>query len=377
MILVIILLYFFLSIIALLIATYTDLKERMVYNKLTYTLIGAGLGLKIIESIKAESIEPLLFAIGAGAIAFGVSYLLWKLGVWAGGDVKLVTALAIVNPVNYAVLANAIQLTNWPFTTIELPIFSFSLILYSALAVFPLGILMSFTALRKHPEIIGKTFEIMKDKSKNLLGLGILIAGLKLSIEQLAVTEFLIFPALIIISALPRKIRYLFVISVGIVGLVLNYEIFIMDAAFVFFPLLIGYWFWKLYNETREYAFKETIKISDLEEGMISDVYMVQKKEKIELVEGPSIKRVIKNLMNNKIESSLEDFQIKGKIIGGPSQAGGFTEEDVAMLKEKAKKGLAPKEIKVRKTMAFVPAIFIAYIALQLTGDFLWNLILG
>jgi len=315
MILVIILLYFFLSIIALLIATYTDLKERMVYNKLTYTLIGAGLGLKIIESIKAESIEPLLFAIGAGAIAFGVSYLLWKIGVWAGGDVKLVTALAIVNPINYAVLANAIQLTNWPFTTIELPIFSFSIILYSALAVFPLGILMSFTALRKHPEVLGKTFEIMKDKSKNLLGLGILIAGLKLSIEQLAVTDFLIFPALIIISTLPRKIRYLFVASIGIVGLILNYEIFIMNAAFVFFPLLIGYWFWKLYAETKEYAFKETIKISDLEEGMISDAYMVQKKEKIELVEGPSIKRVIKNLMNNKIESSLKDFQIKGKII--------------------------------------------------------------
>ncbi len=373
----IILIYFFLSIIALLIATYTDLKERMVYNKLTYTLIGTGLGLKIIESIKAESTEPLLFAIAAGAIAFGAAYLLWKLGVWAGGDVKLVTALAIVNPINYGVLANAVQLTEWPFTTIDLPIFSFSIILYSALAVFPLGILMSFTALRKHPEVLGKAFEIMKDKSKNLLGLGVLIAGLKLGIEQLAVTEFLILPALIVVSFLPRKIRHLTVAGVGIAGLILNYETFIMNAAFVFFPLLIGYWLWKLYAETKEYAFKETIKISNLEEGMIPDNYMVQNMKKIELVEGPSIKRVIKNLMNNKIESSLEDFQVKGKIIGSPAQAGGFTDEDVAMLKEKAKQGLCPKEIKIRKTMAFVPAIFIAYIALQLTGDLLWNLMLG
>jgi len=31
-----------------------------------------------------------------------------------------------------------------------------------------------------------------------------------------------------------------------------------------------------------------------------------------------------------------------------------------------------PKEIIVRKTMAFVPAILLGYILLQVTGDILW-----
>ncbi|MCR4335727.1 MAG: A24 family peptidase [archaeon] len=369
-------LYFFTTLIGLLIATYTDLKERMVYNKLTFTLIGLGIGLKIIEAIKAESIEPILIAVIGGVIAFTASYLMWHLGIWAGGDVKLVTAIAIINPINYAFLAPFIGLAGWPFTTLNLPIFSISIILYSALAVFPLGIMMSFTALVKHPKVLGKTVHLMKEKIKQLIGLSVILAGLNIILEMFAITSFATIVILAIIAFFPKKIRITLIGIIGLAGLLLNAQGFFVNAVLVFIPLSIGYFIWKLYNESKEYAFKETIKIEKLEEGMIPDKYVVEKNNRIELVEGPSIKRVIKNLMNNKIETSLEDFKVKGKVIGSPAQAGGFTEKEVQRLKEKAKKGFGPKEIVVRKTMAFVPAILIAYLVLQLSGDVIWNLIL-
>ena len=103
---------------------------------------------------------------------------------------------------------------------------------------------------------------------------------------------------------------------------------------------------------------------------MIPDKYIIEKNGVIEFTERPSIKRIIKNIMNNKIETTLKDFKIKGNIIGNPSIAGGFTQEQVDELK--SKQGKMPKEIIVRKTMAFVPAILLGYILLQFTGDILW-----
>jgi len=372
-----ILTFFSITVIGLLIATYTDLKERMVYNKLTYTLIGLGIGLKIIETIKTQSTEPILTAIAGGVIAFAVAYLLWRLGVWAGGDVKLVTAIAVINPINYAALAGMLSLTNWPFTTINLPIFSISIIIYSALAVFPLGLLMSLTAVTKHPRILEKTIETLKEKAKQIVGLGVLIAGTRIILGQLGVMDFFVLVVLVGMTFLPKKIRLWSTIAIALAGLALNIGDFVLNSVYVILPLLFLYGFWKLYSESKEFAFKQTIQTAKLEEGMIPDKYLVEKGSKVELVERPSIKRVIKNLMNNRIENSLEDFQIKGKIIASPSQAGGITGENVKLLKEKAEKGLAPKKIVVRKTMAFVPAILIAYLALQLTGDLLWNLILA
>ena len=109
---------------------------------------------------------------------------------------------------------------------------------------------------------------------------------------------------------------------------------------------------------------------------MVPDKYIVERNSKIEFVEGPSIKSVIKNLMNNRIENAIKDFKIKGRVLASPKAAGGLTNQEVKELKEKAAKGLMVKTINVRKTMAFVPAILVAYIVLQLTGDILWNIIL-
>jgi len=368
--------YFLISLAGLLIATYTDLKERMVYNKLTYALVIIGFALKAIESYQLNSLEPIQQSAIAGLIAFIAAYFLWKTGVWAGGDVKLVTAIAILNPINYAILAKQISLIQWPFTTTTLPIFPIELIIYSAFAVLPLGIAMSIGTIFKHAKVRTIVAAALREKILTLIGTGILIAGATIILAQLKQEAILVLPILIIAAILPMKIKQAITILIGATGLYFSAEKFAFNFFTTFVPLILIYTLWKIYSESKEYAFKEEIETQKIEEGMIPDCYIVENNGKAELIEGPSIKKVIKNIMNNRMENLLADFKPQGKIISSPNRAGGLTAQEAEKLKAMAQKGAAPKKIFVRKTLAFVPAILIAYLTLQLTGDVLWNIIL-
>ncbi|MCR4369032.1 MAG: A24 family peptidase [archaeon] len=368
-------LYFFITLIALAIAVYTDLKERMVYNKLTFTLAGIGIVLKAAESYIAQTPMPLFYALAGGIIAYTACYALYRLGVWAGGDVKLVTAIAILNPINYQLIATWIGVAQWPFLAQELPIFGVTLIIYSAFAVLPLGIIMAFSALIKHPQLLKKAIEAVQKKALQLLALGILASGANTIISKFALNDFLVLPIVVIVALLPGKIRVFAIAIAALAGIYLNANAMAQNAIYVTLPLMLGYGLWKLYSESKEKAFKEEIDTQNIEEGMIPENYIVEKNNRIEEVEKPSIKRVINNVMNNRLQIALADFKIEGNVISSPNMAGGLTEDEAKKIRESAKAGLAPEKIKVKKTMAFVPAILLAYILSQIIGDFLWAIL--
>src|SRR3989344_2119963 len=365
--------YVLVSTLALLVATYTDLKSRIVPNTLVYGLAIIGILLKVTESYFVGTFEPLVLSAQGVAIAFIASYALYKLGVWAGGDVKLVSCLAILNPINYSLIATELAL-QYPLTAITLPIFAITLIIYSTFAVLPIGFVMTITAALKSKEILSNTISQVVKKWKQLLGTCLALAGAQIVLQYFRVSEFAIFPLLIAIVFLPKELRTGATISLAVAGAIIGLQSFIYNSLTIALPLMVGYGLFLLYSNSKEGAFKETIETQKLEEGMVVDSYIVEDDGKIEYVKGPSIKTVIKQLMDNKMEKGLlEDFKIKGKVISGPNQAGGISEEDAKKIKEAAKKGLAPKTIVIKKTMAFVPAILFAYIALQLSGDILWN----
>ncbi len=368
--------YFFVSLIGLLIATYTDLKERMVYNKLTYAMVAIAFLLKAFESFEAQSYEPMTLALLSGTIAFIVSYFLWKTGVWAGGDVKLVTALALLNPVNYAALQFLLPIQNNFFSTIQLPIFPIELVVYSVFAALPLGVAMNLTAVFRHKEILHHLREVIVQRAISALAIGAVVAGTNAIVTEFSLITFAVLPVLVLLAFLPKMFRNGLGIIIAVLGVFFEGPQFAVNVAVVSIPVFAVYVLWKLYSESKEYAFKEQVETEKLEEGMIADRYIVERNGEIELVEGPSIKKVIKNLMSNKMEKALEDFKVEGKIIASPNHAGGLSKEAVEQLKAMARKGKAPAQLMVRKTMAFVPAILTAYIALQLTGDILWNIIL-
>mgnify|MGYP001612881914 CR=1 FL=1 len=395
-------LYLALSLIALGIATYTDIRERIVPNRLELALAIGGLLLKIIESFGSMSPQPLLLGLAGCAIAFGAGYLLYRLGVWAGGDVKLVAAIALLNPLNYAVLekatgfGNAVSqaLGNAPiasgagfFGTIDLPIFGISLIIHSALAVLPIGFFMSLSAVFRHKEVLAKTLDVMARRSLKILGACAIYAFIATSFQKLLefgaispdysiAVPFLTIAIIFGSAFLAQKIRDRAVWLCTIAGLALGQLGFTSLAVQVALPLLAAYAVWTLYTESRKYAFRETIPSKSIAEGMVPDAVIVERKGKIELSEPASVKSVINQLMDNKVWKVPTPAGV-GRVIFSPSQAGGLSESGALEIRALAAKGKIPDEIRVRKTMAFVPAMLLGYIALQLTGDVLWKIMLS
>ena len=94
----------------LLVATYTDLAHRKIYNWNTYPAMGLGLGLAAGEALSENSwvwLWPSLFGFGLCALIFALPFLLSWLG---DGDYKLLLGIGALQgaPMNSAFVPNAI-----------------------------------------------------------------------------------------------------------------------------------------------------------------------------------------------------------------------------------------------------------------------------
>lgn len=81
------------AVVGSIIAVYTDLRSRIIPNRLNFTLIFFGVGYYILRGILWPDFFVLISGILGAAISFAIGYILWRTGGWAGGDVKLFTAL--------------------------------------------------------------------------------------------------------------------------------------------------------------------------------------------------------------------------------------------------------------------------------------------
>ncbi|WP_042707258.1 prepilin peptidase [Methanobrevibacter wolinii] len=110
--------------IATIIASYTDIQYNIISNKLNLILIILGIVLSLFFTIFYRNPYFISSSLISGISIFIISYILWILGLWAGGDVKLLTGIAFMIPSNYYKLSNF-----WPFTL--------DLIINSLLIAFP------------------------------------------------------------------------------------------------------------------------------------------------------------------------------------------------------------------------------------------------
>lgn len=108
-----------------------DVKDNIVPDRLTYTLLFFGLFSNLILSLISNNLKFILASIISMVITFAITYMLWKLNMWGGGDVKLFTAIATVIPsgLNINFLNIYPELSFYPF--------SFSVVINSVLVSFP------------------------------------------------------------------------------------------------------------------------------------------------------------------------------------------------------------------------------------------------
>ena len=114
-----------------------DVRKGFVPDWLNYILIAFGLISNLILSLYVSNIKYILASFISMVITYVVSYFLWQLNLWGGGDVKLFTSIATAIPFG---LDNRFfdifpQLSIYPF--------AFSVIFNSILVAFPFLIIFT------------------------------------------------------------------------------------------------------------------------------------------------------------------------------------------------------------------------------------------
>ena len=112
-------------------ATIFDVKKNYIPDALTFSLVVFGLLTNAILSVFSSNIKYILASIISLSITYCITYLMWQLNIWGGGDVKLFSGIASVIPFSFNLEVFNIfpELSVYPF--------SFSVILNSILVSFP------------------------------------------------------------------------------------------------------------------------------------------------------------------------------------------------------------------------------------------------
>ena len=112
-------------------ASIYDIRDNFVPERLCYVLALFGLVSNLILSLISNNVKFILASFISMVITYAITYLLWKLKMWGGGDVRLFTAIATVIPsgLNIDFLNVFPQLSIYPF--------SFSVVVNSILVSFP------------------------------------------------------------------------------------------------------------------------------------------------------------------------------------------------------------------------------------------------
>ena len=119
------------TILFCILASIYDIRDNFVPSSLCNILALFGLVSNAILSLITSNVKFILASFISMVITYTITYLLWKLKMWGGGDVRLFTAIATVIPsgLNVDFLNIFPQLSIYPF--------SFSVVVNSILVSFP------------------------------------------------------------------------------------------------------------------------------------------------------------------------------------------------------------------------------------------------
>ena len=379
-------LYFAVSLLGLLLATFTDLKTREIPDKLSYALIGFGLGGHFFESVTTGNYFPFLQTLAVTALTFGGAYALWKGGVWAGGDVKLFTGLAALNPVNYAFLRPYVFPEPLTFlgrpdflSTISLPLFPLALFVFSVLAMMPYGVLLSLQGLASKVGVRRRFLDGFARRALQLLEFSLLGVGLQAVLYDLRLDQLLVWPVLLVAAFfLPPLAWHAAAVFSFAYAVYLYWLVPVLEAARYFLPLFAVYVLLKLYLVSKDAVLKAPMKTAELAEGVIVAHTLVEQANK-QIVEAkpPRFAELLHFLKRLDFKGLRQRLALPaGRILANSLSAAGLTAEEALELRQFAAQRRLPETLLVKLSAPFVPAVLLGYLLLQAVGDVLWKLVL-
>ncbi len=366
--------FFFVSLLGLAYGTYTDFKERIIHDWVTYGMVALGIAGHAVLAFLYQ--DPMVFvtALLVTTTTFLAAYGLYKIGVWAGGDVKLFAGLAALNPVNPAILARLGLITEPLIQPIDAPIFPLTLFIFSLFAMLPYGAILAASRLRANKAEKKKFKEEGKKRLLQAVEASAIVVGLSQAMAFLQISQWLVLPLLVLSGLVPKKPRLVISAVLLFYALFENAELaaqqFLFIAAF-FFGL---YLLFKLYHLSKT-LMRKPVAMEKLEEGMISAQTLVKSGPNVKVVPEIGIKKLINYLALNRSKKAVQYLKPKGRVVVSNKSAGGLTEEEIRELQKLAQEKKTPSVLWVKESAPFVPAVLIAFLALNLVGDIIWVLV--
>lgn len=334
-------------VLGLLVASYTDVKERIVSNKLSYSLLFAGLFLHVVESIFMTSPYPLIYSISSAFITFIFSLVLYKLGAWAGGDVKLFTALGALVPLAPTRLVETSRIPN---IYTNYPLFPFLILENSVVIAFPFIMTYVFWKTFSNKKLKNEFKTMLKNTVIKSVCLSASVFGILAILSLVGLPSWISLFPLLILAFLPRKFWYGFSCGLLVAGLLIN-ENWLMFVSLLL-TSLFGFGFMEAVIHGRK-ALQRRIAVRKLKEGMISAELVFIKNGKVRKSSRSWLEKIRHLEPPNTIVSDLS--------------ATGLTRRQIENLKK-----FGIKSILVKESIPLIPILLLGCIASLLVGDLVW-----
>lgn len=348
-------------VICCILATYTDVKYGLIPNKLTVSAIIVGLVLVTCYYLLTGSFN--LFYYLSVVLVFIFSYILWILGVWAGGDVKLFTAISTLLIPDFMDIIPGCFLFN-----IRLPLVSsgFSIptlwvIVNSIFSVVPLlTCIINYTIINKKPYLIKKLTDTIKIseclKSLNLLIIGYWIFSLLNIDNPIIKIVFMLLFTLLVEKIIGDNRNFIILTSIPVIsqqvytGQLISYiiEFIILEFILIFKNLIST----SIISE----VFTDYYDVNELEKGMILSNPLYSSNGKY-YFSSYSLGNNLRTLFN-KSESN--------RIIS--NNAAGLNNDDIVLLTTLSNSNMIDK-IPIKRALPFAPFILSGLILTLVFGN--------
>ncbi len=365
------------AVVACIYASYSDLKDGIIKNKLTFPLIAIGIILNAIYIFTTSDVWLFVKCVVVTAVVFVLGYLFWKMGAWAGGDVKLFTGLAALIPfyaIPYYPAVVSYQIMGQQFPLEASYPFPFTLMINSILSMLPFLLIFVFYIAVKHkPHLIDELISPVKDYKNNLVLSLVITSAVTLTytltqllnIQIILLSLILIYLLTLIISKIPNKVKAVLISLVTVYALITSLQLTVTGILLIFISLMAIGVIRKLLTSVSSQALQDDYKIEDLKEGMIA-AYSVYETDERTYVDKKSFFTRFKEAVGSGDISLLNPPRDKLLV---SSMAAGLTEEDIKLLKELRDKDKISEDFRIKKGVPFAPSILIGLLISLLLGD--------
>lgn len=360
------------AILASVYASYTDITKGIIPNRLTFPLIGVGMVLNGIYAILIGDLWYLILGLIITGVIFGLGYIFWKMGAWAGGDVKLFTALAALLPFYPAVVSYQVFSHTFPMEA-AYP-FPLTVIINSILSMLPfLLIYVLFVAMRTKPHLLGELLSPIKEWQKNLVTTLLITSAVTISVLVVQVINYpnlilyliLIYLIVFLISKLPKYVKAGLIAVAVFYSFYTYFQVTLMGIITLLLTLIAIGMVRKLLTSVSREALQDDYPVEGLEEGMILAYKLYQTNDEVEWDEKGFFTKIKETFAKKDLTLISHP---PGKLVIS-SLAAGLTKDDIKLLKKLRKEGKIKEEVRIKRGVPFAPSILIGLLLSLFIGD--------